>query len=274
MKSKSQSWRSLLRVALFLLGCAIILAMVGPLAPKGPGRTPEVFIGMVASLATFGLTVVFVRWEGVRLADVGARPDQRSALRFGLGFLAGSGLVVLNSLVLWGAGHVHWVQTRETNFSEAMIALVVYLSLSVREELAFHGYPLQRLRLRVGLWGAQFSIALVFALEHVAGGSTWGTALLGAGVGSLLFGMAAVASRGLALPIGLHAAWNFGDWMRGGKTAAGFWKPVVADGFKDRAAVAGIAGFALVTGLATLAFWWWHRSVERRAARTASVSPG
>src|SRR5205814_5127242 len=73
------------------------------------------------------------------------------------------------------------------------------------------------------------------SLEHVAGGSTWLHAFFGAGVGSLLFGMAALATRGLALPIGLHAAWNFGDWVHGGKDSIGLWHPIVADGFRHRA---------------------------------------
>jgi len=109
--------------------------------------------------------------------------------------------------------------------------------LAVREELAFHGYPLQRLKSIFGIWGAQLIVAFVFAFEHVLGGSTWQLALLGAGVGSLLFGMAAIATRGLAMPIGLHAAWNIGDWIRGGKGSVGFWKPIVEDDFKECAAI-------------------------------------
>jgi membrane protease YdiL (CAAX protease family) len=236
------------------------------MAPKGPGWAPQVFIGTGASLGAFGLTVLFVRWEGLRLDEVGASPDRRSLLRFAIGFLIGLILVALNSAVLWGVGDVRWVRTPQIGFSEAIVTLVAFLSLSVREELAFHGYPLQRLKPVFGLWGAQSIVAFIFALEHVVGGSTWGLALLGAGVGSLLFGMAAIATRGLALPIGLHAAWNTGDWMRGGKGSVGFWKPVVEDAFKERAALIGIASYVLVTCLATLAFWWWNRSIDRSHA--------
>jgi hypothetical protein len=269
MKNEFQRWRSLGRVFLFIIGCAIILAVITPLAPKRSGLMPEVFIGAIASLGAFGLTILFVRWEGLRLNVVGASPDRRSLLRFAIGFLIGAILVALSSTILWSAGHVRWVRVSEIGFSDVIIALVAYLSLSVREELAFHGYPLQRLKSFFGLWGAQLIVAFVFALEHVLGGSTWGLALLGAGVGSLLFGMAAIATRGLALPIGLHAAWNIGDWMRGGKGSVGFWKPVVEDGFKERAAFVGITSYVLVMCLATLAFWWWHRSVERSNARRA-----
>jgi uncharacterized protein len=250
-----------------MIGCMIVLVVITPLVPKDNGPTSELFTGAMASLGAFGLTLLFVRWEGLRLDDVGVSPDRRSLLRFVIGFLIGAVLIALNSTVLWGAGHVRWVRGSEIGLFDMMITLVAYLCLAVREELAFHGYSLRRLRSFFGLWGAQFIVAFIFAAEHVAGGSTVGVALLGAGVGSLLFGMAAIATRGIALPIGIHAAWNIGDWMRGDKATAGFWKPVIEDGFQERAAFIGITSYVLVMCLATLAFWLWHRYVERSNAR-------
>lgn len=55
-------------------------------------------------------------------------------------------------------------------------------------------------------------------------------ALFGAFVGSILFGMAALTTRGLAVPIGVHAAWNFGEWIVGEKEIPGLWKPVIPGG--------------------------------------------
>lgn len=136
--------------------------------------------------------------------------------------------------------------------------------------MAFHGYPLRGLRPSFGLWGAQFIVAFVFAMEHVAGGLPIGQALLGPGVGSLLFGMAAIASRGLALPIGLHAAWNLGDWMRGGKNSMGPWRSIVEPGFEERAKLVGMASYVALMVLATLAFWWRYRSIEFRDKGRAS----
>jgi len=164
--------------------------------------------------------------------------------------------------ILGFAGHVRWVRSEGVGSLQIATSLTIYFLLSCREELAFHGYPLQRLMPAFGLWGAQSIVALVFAVEHVAGGSTWVQALFGASVGSLLFGMAAIATRGLAVPIGLHAAWNFGDWMRGGKGSSGLWHPVTADVFRDRADLVGIIGYVIVMVSATLAFWWLYRQAH------------
>ena len=247
------------RVLLFFIACAVLLASVAPIERQFPRLPPGLFIGAAASLGTFVLTVVFVRWEGLGLEDVGAALSKRSASRFVLGFLVGLLLVALHVSIEAIGGHVRWVHSEGVGSLDIATALIIYVLLSCREELAFHGYPLRRLNTLFGLWLSQLIVAVVFALEHVAGGSTWIQALFGAGVGSLLFGMAAIATRGLAVPIGLHAAWNFGDWMHGGKNSGGIWHPVGAEAFRDRADRAGMIGYVVVILSATLMFWWLHR---------------
>ena len=79
--------------------------------------------------------------------------------------------------------------------------------------------------------------------------------MLGAFVGSVLFGMAALAMRGLAVPIGLHAAWNFGQWTVGEKDFPGIWKPVVEQGYKPHVDHMGMLGYLIVFGSATAAFY-------------------
>lgn len=258
-------WRSFGRVLLFLVACPIVLAITGAVSPARSGPTQDLFIGSIASLGAFVLTVLFVRWDALRLNDVGAMPGRRSLHRIAFGFLLGSALVAVHSLIVSAAGHMHWVRTPGARADRAVLIAVGYLCLAAREELAFHGYPLRRLQQLSGVWRAQVVIALVFALEHVIGGWSYAQALWGAAVGSLLFGMASIATRGLAVPIGIHAAWNFGDWMRGNRTMPGLWRPDVAKGFEDRVSLAGIFAYVAVMALATLGFWYWHRS--RQAAR-------
>ena len=122
-------------------------------------------------------------------------------------------------------------------------------------------------QLAFGLWAAQFIVALIFALEHVAGGSPWMQALFGAAVGSLLFGMAAIATRGLAVPIGLHAAWNFGDWLHGGKASGGVWRPIGLEVYRDRADRAAMIGYVVIMIAATFAFWWKREPIREAGRR-------
>jgi membrane protease YdiL (CAAX protease family) len=226
-------------------------------------------IGSIASLGSLALTVLFVRWDGLQLRDVGAMPNGNSLVLLAVGFALGLFLVALHSLLVGVAGHIHWVRTARPTAYQSSLVLIGYLLLSVREELAFHGYPLRRLQVLLGVWGAQATIAAVFALEHMAGGWPLAQALWGAGIGSLLFGMASIATRGLAVPIGIHAAWNVGDWMRGNRPEPGVWRPEIERGFEGIASWAGIGAYVAIMALATICFWCWHRAREAENARDA-----
>jgi membrane protease YdiL (CAAX protease family) len=255
------------RVLLYFVACAVLLAATAPFDRRIPGIPPGMLTGLVTSIGTFILTVVFVRWDELRLDDVGAAIGKKSLPRFFAGFLLGLFLVVLHVSIEASAGHLRWVRADGVGFLDIAMMLIAYILLACREELAFHGYPLRRLNSLLGLWSSQIIVALVFALEHVAGGSSWTQALFGAGVGSLLFGMASLATRGLAVPIGLHAAWNLGDWLHGGKTSGGLWRPVGLDVYSERADRAAMIGYVVVMVAATFAFWLWQRRVALRASQ-------
>lgn len=271
MENSISRWRVSGHVLVFLILCPVLLASTAGIQHQFAGVPAGLFIGAITSGVTFVLTAAFVRWDRLRLEDVGAAIGKRSPLRFTVGFIMGLLLVALHTSILGFAGHVRWVRSEGVGSLSVLTTLIAYFLLSCREELAFHGYPLRRLNTLFGLWVSQSIIALVFAAEHVAGGSSWVQALFGAGMGSLLFGMASIATRGLAVPIGLHAAWNLGDWIRGGKDSTGLWHPVSADTFRDRAELVGMIGYVMVMAAATLAFWWFHTR-QRGLLKVSSTS--
>jgi membrane protease YdiL (CAAX protease family) len=161
-------------------------------------------------------------------------------------------------LVMMGTGlryeHVHGFTS-----TGALLSLATYVALASREELAFRGYPLQMLNRRFGAGIALVTISLLFAAEHALGGWTWWQAVFGSGVGALLFGVAALRTGGLAVPIGLHAAWNFGDAMLGGKGTPGLWKPVLDANAMERVETAQWAIYVVVMIVASAAIWLWPR---------------
>src|SRR5438128_3696240 len=223
-------WLALSRVVLFMVGCAVILAAASPIGSKLHGKWQEVVTGTLASLGAFGLTVLFVRWEKLRLADVGTAINTRSALHLALGFILGVVFIALWAALSAVISPVQWVRASAGGLPAVLLALAAYLVLACREELAFRGYPLRFFSRVFGLWFAQIFVAAVFAAEHKLGGLPGIRALIGAAAGSLLFGMATLATRGLAVAIGVHAAWNFGQWALGLRGGSGFWRPVVSEG--------------------------------------------
>lgn len=175
------------------------------------------------------------------------------------GAMLGIALVAVQAFFLALIVHARWTRVPNTSTWSAVVPWIAYLSLACREELAFRGYPLRRMERFLGPLAAQLIVASVFSLEHVGGGSTWGNAFVGVFIGSLLFGMAALATRGLAVPIGLHAMWNFGQWILGEKELPGLWKVWMADRLQTRAQDVGMVSYLLGAGIAILGFWRRHR---------------
>ena len=195
-ESSGDRWRSLGRVLVFMLACAVVLAAIAPLAARLPGEWASLATGATASFGALILTALFARWEGLRLAAVIGTLEPTSLGRLLAGFVIGTALVTLWGLVLGVTGQVQWVREQPPRLSACAATLVVYLVLSSREELAFHGYPLRRLDNRFGLWRAQLLVALIFAAEHKLGGFSWTDALLSAGRAGLHQRTSAVWSPG------------------------------------------------------------------------------
>lgn len=109
------------------------------------------------------------------------------------------------------------------------------------------------------MWASLLILGLVFTLEHIAGGLSWPNPLLGPLSGAILFGMAALATRSIAVPLGIHFAFNLGQWVMGQKETAGLWRVSVDPAFQKQAEALGYAGYLLGTLVATFCFWLWYR---------------
>lgn len=108
-----------------------------------------------------------------------------------------------------------------------------------------------------GRWERLFGFRA--SLWNMAAALRGGNAFVGVSIGSLLFGMAALATRGLAVPIGLHAMWNVGQWILGEKELPGLWKVWMEDRLQTRAQEVGMVSYLLGAGIAILGFWWRYR---------------
>lgn len=253
------------RVFLFWFATMAILAAAGP-AAGALGDRSGIAVGAIASILTMALTLLFVRWERKRPRDLGFSLTRRTPLLFGLGLSIGLALVVVHTALTAMLAPVHWVGVRHADPSRAVLLSASFLLLAAREELAFRGYPLRKLASDLNPWAAQLIVAALFAVEHAIGGATWSNALLGAGMGSLVFGAAALATRGLAMPIGLHAAYNIADWARGGKGNDGLWRAVVAPGSEQATQWISMAVYVAVMALSVIALGLWGRRNARSEA--------
>lgn len=245
---------TLLRVLLFCMLCALILVMGSALLKNWKNPWADLSLGAFAAVASFLLSIPFAKWEKLSLGQIGIVPGKATLSKMAIGFLIGLFIASLHLSLVLIFGHISLINTT-LSFKSVALSFLLYLILATREEIAFRGYALRSLSYRIGPWKAQLIIAVIFALEHMAGGFTWQQAFFGSGVGAALFGLAALRNKGIALPIGLHAAWNFGQWCFGLKNIAGIWQVSAGEGFEEKNEQIIMICYLIVMGLAIAAFF-------------------
>jgi len=249
--------RVLWRVGAFWAGYLVVLVA----ASFGKGMAPPQFAqlvwGLGGSVLLVLLTWAFLRWDRRGFRDVGMNVEGMSVARWvvgvGIGLVVFAVIMVLVDLI---AGPVRLVRGG-ASAGGAVVSAITVLAVAAMEEIGFRGYPLRTLVGAVGLWRAQAIVAVAFGLCHVAYGWSWSNILLGVIPFGILFGFAATGSRGLAVPIGVHAGINFAQWAVG--DSSGIWKLVFDEGMRGRVAVVSRAGGIGVSFVGAFLFWWVSR---------------
>lgn len=189
---------------------------------------------------------------------VGVVANKTTVKKVVIGFAIGLFMTLVQTFFILLLGHYKMYLNISISIYSIFIYFTLYILVALREELAFRGYPLFSLNYSYGLWTSQITIFIIFSLEHIAGGMTWGQAFLGAGTGALLFEFAALKTNGIALPIGLHAAWNFGQWCLGFKQETGLFYGIADKGFENIVDRNAWISYLLIMFIAIVAFYFYH----------------
>jgi membrane protease YdiL (CAAX protease family) len=225
-----------LEIIVGLIALGILVAQEGlSLEQLDPGtltrmltETPSVL--MLSTLALFVAVTVSV-WGAGRLvdrrrfADFGLHLGRDWWVDLGFGLALGGFLMTAIFLIELAAGWVTVTGTFVTQNPGAsfigalLLPLVTFLAVGFHEELFSRGYQLRNLAEGLN-WGplgrrggailAALLSAAVFGLLHInnPNASAFSTFNIFV-VGVLMFGLAYLLTGELAIPIGLHIAWNF-----------------------------------------------------------------
>jgi uncharacterized protein len=261
------------RVLFFYVCSLVVLLFTSRLTKNLSVDIADLLSIVLASILTFLLVYLFTHVEKLSLYEVGVVPGKNSIQRFFAGYIIGLFMAVLQPVIALGFGHLRFVFLPGTTALQIIIPFLLYFFVACREELVFRSYFLRRLDYSFPSPFALLVMVVVFIAEHVLAGMEWKMAVIGSGLGGLLFGVAALKTRGLALAIGLHSAWNFGQWMVGFKNKGGVWSAVVEKGYERETENISLAAFALVMLLAITGVLLFYRaktvqSDEVVAART------
>lgn len=205
---------------------ASVLVLVATSISRGflPPLLAPLAWGLLGSLATWRLVAWFLRTERRPVTDAGLGWSPRTPLVMLAGALIGVGTYALtlaaSAAVL---GPIRLLPATSPAWTTVAVTVCGIAALVVMEELVFRSYALWTAVRAIGIWPAQILVALAFGLLHLAYGWPMSAVLLGVVPSALLFGVAAVVSRGLALPCGVHLGINLARWCTGEGAGAGFW---------------------------------------------------
>lgn len=256
----TQRFYTVARVLLFSMCCVMILIICSGFTQHLPAAFSDHVSIFSATVLTFLLILLFLKWEKLRLDDVGIIPGNDSIYRFLFGYVIGFGMAASQALIVLIYGHFQLKLVTEISIVDILSPMLLYFLIACREELAFRSYSLRSLNLSLRPVPALAIIAIIFIIEHVAGGMSWKMAILGSGAGAILFGVSALKTKGLALSLGLHSAWNFGQWSFGFKNKAGIWQAVVEKGYESEIENVGLAAFLFVMAIAIAGIFFYYRN--------------
>ena len=258
--------RLFLKVSVFWAAYLAILLVAGWAEAFLPPAFAKLFWGTTSSVLILILTVIFLRRERRKPQDVGLGFDSLTPARLAAGLLlafATYGLILL--LVSTLLGPIHFVWAPRPNPAATLLSVSTTFALACMEELGMRGYPLRTLVPALGYWPAQFIVAIAFGICHKLFNYSWLAILLGVIPSALLFGATAIASRGLAMPIGVHAGVNLAQWSVGEQ--GGFWATNAADIARARIATFSPVIVASVMVLASILLWLYGRKPQGEASR-------
>jgi membrane protease YdiL (CAAX protease family) len=133
-----------------------------------------------------------------------------------LGGLVGSALMLVPALMMRLFGWLDW-RWNPTGLSTLMPMVLFFAGVAAAEELLFRGFIFQRLIAGLGQWPAQLILAGYFLLTHLNNPGMTGDVKVLAGINiflaSIMFGLAFIRTKSLAMPLGLHFMANL---MQGG----------------------------------------------------------
>jgi uncharacterized protein len=173
-----------------------------------PNQFERLAHGIIGTVAAFVTTLLFLKLDKKSCSDIGLKFERSTALRFFSG--VGTGIIIMGLL----AGGVIFFTGSEIGTNPQgdlwrfLLATAPLLPLAFMEELGFRAYPLEELKNNVGVRASIIITSLLFALYHIVNGWSVATSFYGPAIWGLIFALAAIYSKGIALPTGIHYAAN------------------------------------------------------------------
>lgn len=222
MEMGNKQLKTSIKVAIFWGSFWLLLTGLRLVPIPLPSGIRYLLFGSIGTIGAIILTKAFLKSESKTFPDIGLVWASGSLRRFMLGSVIGVALVGLMFAVIVPLAGLTVESTPNPDYWNAIgFSILVLFVLALMEEVAFRSYPLIRLFDSFGMRTSIYCTSVFFSLYH---GLHPGN-LLGPGVWGILYGYAAIASRGIALPLGIHFGLNWMQSLFGAKAqfASSIW---------------------------------------------------
>lgn len=195
-------------IAIFFV---VLAALLFPLLLfwRGEGVAPPIWQQALVVLIASLICQSFRRRP---LAELTGKLDLTWLKSVIMGAGLGAVLMLAPATLLCATGQVHFF-LNPGGVNLLLPPLALFAAVAVTEEVLFRGFIFQRLLDGLGEWPAQVLVAALFLLTHIDAIQNAGLIGYLAGVNifvaSLMFGLAFISTKSLAMPIGIHFAANF-----------------------------------------------------------------
>lgn len=206
--TESHTIRSIWWIPIFFF---LLMLFLFPAILVAQQKSSEVSIPIQAILIIMATTICqLLRKESITVITGKLNVTWLRQLLIGLSL--GAALMLVPAFFLTIFGVVQW-HMNDDAFSTIVSGLSLFVGVAIAEELLFRGFLFQRLLESLGNWPAQFIVAGLFLLTHINNPGMVGLTKLMASINifiaSIMFGLAFLKTKSLAMPIGLHFMANF-----------------------------------------------------------------
>lgn len=199
---------AILKAILFCISFTIVFIAFSFLKSFVPHTSERLVYGLIGTTVAFLVTFVFLKFDKKSFTDIRLRFDYFTIPKFVAGIGAGIILMGILALGVLYFKNASFQVNSKSSVLHFLIATMPLIPLAFMEEIAFRAYPLEIIKEKTGVRLPIFITSILFALYHVANGWSIASSFYGPAVWGLLFGLAAVYSKGIAFPTGIHYAAN------------------------------------------------------------------
>ena len=255
---------------LFMFVFTGLLFLCGNARSLFPSAYSFLAYGILGSLAGLVTARIFQRNRQPSFASMGLGWEKKTLFRFVLGSLTGLVIFVLILFVLLQFSELTIRYHPQSSATDYLFLYLPILPLALMEEIGFRSYPQQKLYQAYGPWISQLIIAVAFGLYHVLNGWSLLSSFAGPFVWAFVFGLAAIWSRGIAVPTGIHFTLNVLQSITGMKGSKGAvwildYPPGTNPVLMERTDKIGLFIQVAVLVVALLATYWYTRRNRERS---------